>query len=144
MNNLKAKLKKQGGFTLIEMLIVVAIIAILVAIAIPTVGSVLDNAKKAADDANERAAKGVAMVEVLAENKLGGEELTGTTMTAYYEIDKGEGKLVSTKPAEGINGTFGYGKQKDNVNKGIVITYTLPTATEAGKFETSWAQGTTS
>ena len=35
MNNLKAKLKKQGGFTLIEMLIVVAIIAILIAVSIP-------------------------------------------------------------------------------------------------------------
>ena len=37
LNKLKAKLKKQGGFTLIEMLIVVAIIAILIAISIPLV-----------------------------------------------------------------------------------------------------------
>ena len=37
MRNLQKKLKKQGGFTLVEMLIVVAIIAILVAVAIPII-----------------------------------------------------------------------------------------------------------
>ncbi len=50
---LSAKLKKQGGFTLVEMLIVVASIAILIAISIPMVTSSLDEAKKATDDANK-------------------------------------------------------------------------------------------
>lgn len=52
------KLKeKRGdkGFTLMEMLIVVAIIAILVAIAIPVFTSQLNNAKEATDEANGRA-----------------------------------------------------------------------------------------
>jgi len=56
MNSLKAKKSSKKGFTLMEMLIVVAIIAILVAIAIPTFNSSLSKAKKAADDANIRAA----------------------------------------------------------------------------------------
>lgn len=43
------------GFTLMELLIVVAIIAILVAIAIPTITSSLHKAKEAADMANVRA-----------------------------------------------------------------------------------------
>ena len=54
MKNLKAKLKKQGGFTLIEMLIVVAIIAILIAVSIPMVNGALERAREATDAANEK------------------------------------------------------------------------------------------
>ena len=50
------KLRKKKGFTLAELLIVIAIIAVLVAIAIPTFTSALNTAKKTADDANVRAA----------------------------------------------------------------------------------------
>jgi prepilin-type N-terminal cleavage/methylation domain-containing protein len=53
MKTFKAKSKK--GFTLMEMLIVIAIIAILVAIAIPTFSGALDRARYSADLANARA-----------------------------------------------------------------------------------------
>lgn len=69
------KIKNSKGFTLMEMLIVVAIIAILVAIAIPTFTSSLEKAREAADAANLRAA----YAEVIA-NYLSGE--TGTKLTA--------------------------------------------------------------
>ena len=52
---MKRQIKDKKGFTLMEMLIVVAIIAVLVAIAIPTVTGQLHNAKVAADWANVRA-----------------------------------------------------------------------------------------
>ncbi len=48
-------MKRNRGFTLIEMLIVVAIIAVLAAIAIPVFSSSLHNAKVSADMANVRA-----------------------------------------------------------------------------------------
>lgn len=49
------KVSNKKGFTLAELLIVVAIIAILVAIAIPVFGNALNKAKLATDAANVRA-----------------------------------------------------------------------------------------
>lgn len=49
------KMNKKG-FTLIEMLVVIAIIAVLVSIVIPVVGNSTEKAKLAADAANIRAA----------------------------------------------------------------------------------------
>ena len=54
------KLNNKKGFTLMEMLIVVAIIAVLVAIAIPVFNGALTKSKEAADVANVRALRRVA------------------------------------------------------------------------------------
>ena len=51
---LRKKLKNKKGFTLMEMLIVVAIIVILLAIAIPSFNNSLHKARTAADEANVR------------------------------------------------------------------------------------------
>ena len=53
------------GFTLIEMLVVIAIIAVLVAIVIPTVSSATTRAKAATDAANLRSIMGAANTELL-------------------------------------------------------------------------------
>ena len=77
------KLKNSKGFTLMEMLIVVAIIAILVAIAIPTFTNQLEKAREATDMANIRSA----YAEVMA------SALTGDAKAAEgvkYDADKGE------------------------------------------------------
>ena len=63
MKNLMKKSKK--GFTLMEMLIVVAIIAILVVIAIPTFTNALTEAREGADLANIRAWYAEEMLDVL-------------------------------------------------------------------------------
>ena len=97
MEKLKAKLKKQGGFTLVEMLIVVAIIAILIAISIPLVNGALEKARDATDQANERAAKAEALLYFM--GTVDAADLTaldsyvpGTELIAKY--DAKEGKLV--------------------------------------------------
>lgn len=54
MQKLRERLKDQKGFTLVEMLIVVAIIAILIAVSIPMVNSTLEKARDSVDDANFR------------------------------------------------------------------------------------------
>ena len=55
--------KSRKGFTLAELLIVVAIIAVLVAVAIPVFGSQLEKSREAADLANVRAAYAKVLTE---------------------------------------------------------------------------------
>ena len=64
-------LRNKKGFTLIEMLVVIAIIAVLVSIIIPTVTSATDKAAAAADAANLRSILGTLNAELAA----GGEEI---------------------------------------------------------------------
>lgn len=59
------KRESKNGFTLAELLVVVAILAILVAVSIPIFTGKLEAAKKATDDANARAAKAVGAEAVL-------------------------------------------------------------------------------
>lgn len=86
MNALKKKLGKNGGFTLVEMLIVVAIIAILIAISIPMFSAALEKTRHAVDDANMRDAISMANIEYLTnQDKYDG---SGTDKTFYYQVDE--------------------------------------------------------
>ena len=62
------KLQNKKGFTLMEMLIAVAIIAVLVAIAIPVFNGALTKSKEAADVANVRATYAEWQTAMLTEN----------------------------------------------------------------------------
>ena len=75
------KMNKKG-FTLIEMLVVIAIIAILVAIVIPVVGNSTEKAKQAKDAANIRSACAELSIALLS-----GEVPAGSTVTAGGDSD---------------------------------------------------------
>lgn len=136
MRNLQKKLKKQGGFTLVEMLIVVAIIAILVAVSIPIITVSLQKTRHATDLANERAAKMEIMAMYLSQedatlykNKTGGGvEVDTDTTTGKFEIDKEyaydatNGVLLSTgDPANKYGKCECNGNSTDHVDEFIKV-----------------------
>lgn len=54
LKKLRKMLKKQEGFTLVELMIVVVILGILAGIGVQQYGNIQERAKKAADDANRK------------------------------------------------------------------------------------------
>ena len=77
------KLTNKKGFTLIEMLVVIAIIAVLVAIIIPVVSSATDKAAAATNAANLRSYKAELVTSYLAN---GEEKLASFTAPTIKEV----------------------------------------------------------
>ena len=100
----------RNGFTLMEMLIVIAIIAVLIVIAIPVFASQLEKSREAADLANVRSAYAQVSAEVL----LGDPEVTVTVDLKQKQAD-----WQSLDPVN-IGGIVHYKKQGDTDNwKGV-------------------------
>ena len=130
MMNKMRKMKNKKGFTLMEMLIVVAIIAILIAIAIPTFASSLNKARVATDEANIRSGYAAVMTEILTDEAYNVEGSTTGTTPATFTLKK-DGTVSTTA---GDDAYTTQGKPSDNVEiagksvnkweKGQNVTYT--------------------
>ena len=119
MMNKMRKMKNKKGFTLMEMLIVVAIIAILIAIAIPTFASSLNKARVATDEANIRAGYASVMTDVLMGENHSVEG--GTTGEATYKLNK-DGSVTKNADAETANLYVTVGKnEKDTAVAGVTV-----------------------
>ena len=109
------------GFTLMELLIVVAIIAVLVAILIPVFNSSLVKAKEAADVANIRSAYAEAQVAIVTDN----EKIGDAWDTAYDNVEDAinyASKLDADSVAE--DGKITYSPTKLNDGDDYVWTLT--------------------
>ena len=109
------KLLNKKGFTLMEMLIVVAIIVILVAVSVPTFTSSLGEAKKATDAANLRAAKAVATSQYMLSEA--GE--TDASITDGYYYNPATSQFEQNPPAAYSEETEGQVIQVD-ITGGVV------------------------
>jgi len=132
--------RRKDGFTLAELLVVVAIIGILVAVSIPIFSSQTTKAKAATDMANVRAAKAAAVAEYLS---------SGASGEATYYYDAAKGVVVKTETE--ARTIPGYGKSTSPVSNADNTPYENGTAhivsihiVEDGTQTASWVLGTES
>ena len=123
--------RNRSGFTLMEMLIVIALIAVLIAIAIPVFASQLEKSREATDLANVRAA----YAQVSTEAQLGNFEATVTVDLKQKQADwqsvdpvniggivhyKNQGNTDNWKGVASPNGTCVVSYSADH---GIIFTW---------------------
>lgn len=135
MNEVKNKLMKRErkGFTLMEMLIVVAIIAVLVAIAIPVFMGQLNKAKEAADEANARSLFALVTADKMTstEGTLAGigEGNSVKDATVTYTVGTGTDATVNTFKFSDVATTLTVNKDANPPTVTLVtngVTYSFP------------------
>jgi len=112
-NKLKQLMNKEEGFTLVELLAVIVILGLIIAIAIPAVGSIVDNARGNTEEATETLIIDAARLYDV-ENEIA--EGTGNGVSVSDLITKG---FLELRNDETISGRV------DKVTTGGNTTYTF-------------------
>lgn len=127
MENVKKLLKKKGGFTLVELIVVLVILAILAAILVPTL---LGYINKAQEEKNYSTAQ---TVRVAAQAVYDDEVGHGTTITSGDTIDKDDqtksGQSVTDLAGVDTSKVTNYSFKVDDKGQIISGTVTIDGAT---------------
>ncbi len=115
------KMRENGkkGFTLAELLIVVAIIAVLVAISIPIFSAQLEKSREATDAANIRSAYAEVSADMLT-NESSDKKVEVTAKQKKADWDGKETIEIGGQPVKAS--TTGWTVSADNTNNKVTIT----------------------
>ena len=106
---LKKLIRNEKGLTLIELLAVIVILGIIAAIAIPSIGGLIDNSKKDAHVANAQQMINAAKIAVTADKSL--IPSSGQSKNITLEQLEDNGYLETMKDPD--NGTYNKAKDKE-------------------------------
>ena len=122
--------KNNKGFTLAELLIVVAIIAVLVAIAIPIFTAQLEKSRDATDQANIRAAYAELSAALITNTKLSNAAATGGDLTkgSFTWSNVTDTSAECAIAGKGTNAAW------DNLNPGDTFALGKLSVTPVGNF----------
>ena len=117
--------KTKKGFTLVELVIVVAVMAVLVAVAIPTVGAITKSAKESVAETNAQTIESmIKLAEAehseTADDPLEAEEIAIAIVEAKLGIESGKFYYNSKTGKCVVDGTEGFSAGDDD----ILITFT--------------------
>ena len=125
------KKNNNKGFTLAELLIVVAIIAVLTAVAVPVFTTQLEKSREATDIANLRAAKAEAISMYLTGDMVAGnfyfDAQKGSLVNTASDATKGKGTATGDQYS-GTDNEYGYTSSNDYRAADITVTYTAQEA----------------
>jgi type IV pilus assembly protein PilA len=131
MNTKLNAFRQEGGFTLIEMLIVVAIISILVAIAVPSLNTAKQDAQEAKRDAISASVATAKVRYALAEDGTEGEDAAFAEFSKYLLVNGVVPSSASLLSDMDNNGT----------GQNITGWGTYPSSTDGTATEVEWSDG---
>ncbi len=121
---LSNKFKKKEGFTLVELIIVIAIIAVLAAIAVPNLLGSVEKSKKASDEANAKLiadAYAICIAQDGASDTVAKQVLEPTNTSGVEQLLKAKMSKIPVPESKDYKGTDS--KFYIEVNNGVITVY---------------------